>query len=118
MLIAVLCVMATESQNSSYRMKMPSEIIKMNVTLYSIFHVSHVLKMEKWTHEQYFSDRDENEHSVCRTGTVQLSGNGNFPQRDKLHSPSEKFVKVFNDVCLWTALDSTLNGELNSILLI
>ena len=54
LLIALLCVMARNSQNSSYRMKMPSEIIKMNLTLYSILHVLYVLKMEKRRHEQYF----------------------------------------------------------------
>lgn len=54
LLIAVLCVMATKSQNSSYRMKLPSEIIKMNLTLYSFLHVPYVLKMEKRTHERDF----------------------------------------------------------------
>lgn len=45
---------ATKSQNSSYRMKTPSEIIKTNWTLYSILHVPCVLKMEWKTQERYF----------------------------------------------------------------
>lgn len=43
-----------KSQNSSYRIKRPSEIIKMILTLYSKIHVPWVLKMETRTHERYF----------------------------------------------------------------
>lgn len=61
LLIAILCVVATKSRNSSYRMKMSSEIIKTSLTLYSILHVPCVLKMEKRTHERYFEQQNRNE---------------------------------------------------------
>lgn len=54
LLIVTLCVVATKSQNSSQGMKMPSEIIKMNLTSYSILHVPSILKMEKRIHKRDF----------------------------------------------------------------
>lgn len=66
---------------------MPSEIIKMNLILYSIFHVPCVLKMEKKTHERYPNDRNGNEPHYLqnRHNPVQWQWKL-FPQEEVKHS--------------------------------
>lgn len=67
----VFCVMVVKFQNSSDRVKMLLEIVKMNLILYSIFYVFCVLKMEK---KDILNDRNKNGYYFLQKGSSFVQG--------------------------------------------